>query len=88
MRRALVIVLFAVATPAAAQSLPLVPTAPRAPEAVRYPRLQPIPWFYRQIDLQRQNTGLNGRKNALRSEEMRAGPKDVHTWDEKPLSEW
>ncbi len=88
MRGALLIFALSIAVPAAAQSLPLVPTAPRAPEAVRYPRLQPIPWFYRGIDMQRQNVGLNGRKNALRTEQMHAGPKDVHTWDDRPLSEW
>jgi len=77
-----------VAAPAAAQSLPLVPTTP-GPEAVtRFPRLQPIPWFYRQIDLQRQNIGLNGRKNAIRTEEIHAGPKDVYIWEDKPLSDW
>ncbi len=88
MGRALFIALLTFAAPAAAQSLPLLPTAHEPEPLTRYPRLQPIPWVYRQIDLQRQNTGLNGRKNALRSEQMRAGPKDVHTWDERPLSEW
>ncbi|HEX8953535.1 MAG TPA: hypothetical protein VF945_16880 [Polyangia bacterium] len=87
MRRALVIVLLSVAAPAAAQSLPLVPTAP-APEAPkRYPRLQPIPWFYRGIDLQRPNVGLNGRKNSIRDEQIRvetfAQPREP-----RPLSEW
>ena len=88
MRRALFIILVSFATPAAAQSVALVPTSPRPPEAVRYPRLQPIPWVYRQIDLQRQNTGLNGRKNALRTEQLHAGPKDAYMWEDRPLSEW
>ena len=68
--------------------LPLLPGAPRPEAPPRYPRLQPIPWVYRQIDLQRQNVGLNGRKNALRTEQMQAGPKDAYIWEERPLSEW
>jgi hypothetical protein len=80
--------LVGVARAAAETTLPLVPTTP-GPEAVtRYPRLQPIPWFYRQIDLQRQNIGLNGRKNAIRSEQTYAGPKDAYIWENKPLSDW
>ncbi len=100
MKRAVVIALSAlglagaVAAPARAQvpaeapTLPLVTSAPGPERAPRYERLQPIPWFYRQIDLQRQNTGLNGRKNALRSEQLRAGPKDADIWEDRPLSDW
>ncbi len=87
-KRALVIVAFLVAAPPAARALPLLPGAHEPQRPTRYQRLKPIPWLWRQIDLERQNTGLNGRKNAIRSEQMRAGPKDAHSWDDKPLSDF
>jgi hypothetical protein len=82
--RAAVIMLFAaVAVPAAAQSLPLVPTTPPPEAPARYPRLQPIPWFYRGIDMQRQNVALNGRKNAIRDEQLRG---ETPSLQPRPLS--
>ena len=84
MIRAAVIMLFAAAAvPAAAQSLPLVPTTPPPEAPARYPRLQQIPWFYRGIDMQRQNAALNGRKNATRDEQLRG---ELPTLQPRPLS--
>jgi len=59
---------------AAAQELILSPSQrAREMRPERYPRLQPIPFFYRETWVQEQNYGPNGRKNA--------------TWDEQRIAE-
>jgi hypothetical protein len=50
----------------------------------RHP-LAPIPFFYRELDQQRVNTGLNGRKNALRDEQRVA---ETPSLQPRPLSSW
>jgi hypothetical protein len=51
------------------------------PRGRRHP-LAPIPWFYRQIDMSKQNVGLQGRINSTREEQL-----DSQTgWWPAPLS--
>ena len=98
MKRALFILLFAVAAPLAARPaaaqrlvpsppppLALVPTAPRPEPPPRYPRLRPIPFFWRELDAQRANQGLAGRKNATRDEQRVAETPSLRP---RPLSSW
>jgi len=50
------------------------------PEELRVPRrhpLRPIPFFYRELDLQRQNVGAQGRINATRDEQIQAETPSV-----------
>ena len=65
------------------QELPLTPNLPWSPPAHRpeAPPLRPIPFFWRQIDHQRINSGTVGRTNATRGEleEQRTG------WTPPPL---
>lgn len=89
MRRALAIVVLLGGGWAAAQE-PAPPTASGAPEA-RAPRRrpwQPIDWFYRGIDMHRQNVGANGRKNALRDEQKQAEYPSTIGFRDPTLSDW
>lgn len=65
------------------QELPLTPNLPWSPPARRQeaPPLRPIPFFWRQIDQQRKNSGTPGRVNATRGtvDEQRTG------WTPAPL---
>lgn len=86
--------IFVVAVGAAAGAAPppepAPPTSSGEPEArppLRRP-WQPIELFYRQIDLQRQNVGLNGRKNATRDAVKQAEFPGVRLWEDRPLSDW
>ena len=45
----------------------------------------PIPFFYRELDLQRDNVGLPGRKNASRDEQRVA---ETPMLQPRPLSSW
>jgi hypothetical protein len=87
-KRALFILLFAVAAPVGAQTLPLVPSAPRPEQPTRYRRMLPIPWFYRGIEVQRPNVGLQGRKNATRDEQVYGNWQELEPREPRPLSEW
>jgi hypothetical protein len=84
-RRALFILLLSVGAPAAAQPLALVPTQPGPEVPARYPRLRPIPFFWRELDAQRANQGLAGRKNATRDEQRVA---ETPSLQPRPLSSW
>ena len=75
-----------VAAPAAAQPT-LVPPPKPTGEVRPPPRRpwEPIPWFYRQIEIDRQNVGANGRKNAIRDEQLQA---ESPARQPAPLSDW
>ncbi len=49
----------------------------------RWPRLRPLDPLYRQTDLDRQNVGANGRKNATRDEQRIA---ETPSLQPRPLS--
>jgi hypothetical protein len=85
-KRAIVMMLLAVGGTATAQELDLVPT--KRAEELRTPRrdlLRPREFFYEELNLQRQNTGLNGRKNAIRDEQRIA---ETPSLQPRPLSSW
>jgi hypothetical protein len=84
MRRALLTLLFVVGVPAATRPLPLVPSEP-TPAPERHDKLQPIPFFYRELDAQRVNQGLLGRKNSTRDEQRVA---ETPSLQPRPLSSW
>jgi hypothetical protein len=49
---------------------PVPPTQGKVdPRGRRHP-FAPLPWFYRQLDMSRQNVGLQGRINATRDEQL------------------
>jgi hypothetical protein len=52
---------------------------------IRADRLKPIPFFWQEIDLQRQNEGLAGRKNATRDEQRVA---ETPSLQPRPLSSY
>ncbi len=79
MRLVVAIAAFAVAAAVSGRALAEPPAEP--PEPIGKPvqdvrgrphPLAPIPWFYREIDLQRDNVGAPGRKNSLREEQRAA----------------
>ena len=86
MRSGCFILALAFAVPAAAQSLPLIPTRP-APEAPppRRSALRPVPFLWRELDIQRVNRDLLGRKNAARDEQRNA---ETPSLQPRPLSSW
>ena len=89
MRRALLAVLFALTAPLVLRPLPgrplaLVPSKPEAPAARRAP-LRPIPFLWRELDAQRVNEGILGRKNATRDEQRVA---ETPSLQPRPLSSW
>jgi hypothetical protein len=69
----------------AARPLALVPIHP-APEArPRRTLLDPLPFFWRELDAQRVNRGLVGRKNATRDEQRVAETPSLRP---RPLSSY
>ncbi|MGZ3406998.1 MAG: hypothetical protein ACXVDD_15470 [Polyangia bacterium] len=68
-----------------AGAAPLVPPPGRQPEPLRKQPLAPIPLFWDELDAQRVNEGLLGRKNATRDEQRVA---ETPSLQPRPLSSW
>jgi hypothetical protein len=83
-KRALLFIVFAFAAPLGARPLALAPTKPEAPPSRSSP-VRALPFFWRELDAQRANEGLPGRKNATRDEQRVA---ETPSLAPRPLSSW
>jgi hypothetical protein len=83
MKRAILLVMLALGGTAAA--LPLVRPPSEPTEPLRKHPLAPIPFFWNELEIQRQNEGLAGRKNATRDEQRVA---ETPSLQPRPLSSW
>jgi hypothetical protein len=84
MKRAIFIVVLALGGTAAAEPLAPLPSK-QAVEPLRKPVLAPIRLFWSELDTQRVNEGLAGRKNATRDEQRVA---ETPSLQPRPLSGW
>ena len=73
------------ALPASARPLPLVSATPMPPPIGRENPLRPIRFFWSELDAQRVNQGILGRKNATRDEQRVA---ETPSLAPRPLSSW
>ena len=89
MKRALIAALFALTAPLVLRPQPvrplaLVPSKPDVP-AERRAALPPVPFLWRELNAQRVNEGILGRKNATRDEQRVA---ETPSLQPRPLSSW
>jgi hypothetical protein len=83
MKRAILLAMLALGGTAAALPLVRPPTEPTEP--MRKHPLAPIRFFWSELDAQRVNEGILGRKNATRDEQRVA---ETPSLQPRPLSSW
>ena len=83
MKRAILLAMLALGGSAAA--LPLVRSPAEPTEPLRKHPLAPIRFFWNELDAQRVNEGILGRKNATRDEQRVA---ETPSLQPRPLSSW